>query len=419
MSKYYITKIIINKLRHLENIEIDLSDEKRKHLLLTGKNGVGKTTTLNYIKKWLKSIEEERISTLRWSKERMQNLSYQLLSENNEEKRVYLQNEINKQLNYIKDYGFCELDLKFSIDEEKLVPIYKQGKFLLAYYGANRKTEVEVPMGVEKVNLKDVYSLEESPSNIFIKYLVDLKTQQSFARNEDDLEVVENIEYWFNRFEKALRCILDDESIKLKFNYKNYNFSIIQDNRESYGLNELSDGYSSIINIISDLILRMDKNRASEEKNYTFDTEGIVLIDELETHLHIGLQKKILPFLTEFFPNIQFIITTHSPFVLSSIDNSVIYDLEKKIKVKDLSNYSYEGIVEGYFNVDKYSEDIKAKLDEYEKLAYKKELSDYERAKRSQLRIELKEISSELAIEMKLRFEQIEMKRLKLNDKDK
>ena len=179
-------------------------------------------------------------------------------------------------------------------------------------------------MGVEKVNLKDVYSLEESPSNIFIKYLVDLKTQQSFARNEDDLEVVENIEYWFNRFEKALRCILDDESIKLKFNYKNYNFSIIQDNRESYGLNELSDGYSSIINIISDLILRMDKNRASEEKNYTFDTEGIVLIDELETHLHIGLQKKILPFLTEFFPNIQFIITTHSPFVLSSIDNSVI-----------------------------------------------------------------------------------------------
>ena len=46
-------------------------------------------------------------------------------------------------------------------------------------------------MGVEKIELKEFYTLEEKPSDIFIKYLVDLKTQQSFARNENDLEVVE------------------------------------------------------------------------------------------------------------------------------------------------------------------------------------------------------------------------------------
>ena len=155
----------------------------------------------------------------------------------------------------------------------------------------------------------------------------------------------------------------------------------------------------------------MDKNRASEERNYAFDTEGIVLIDELETHLHIELQKKILPFLTDFFPNIQFIITTHSPFVLNSIDNAVIYDLEKKIRIEYLSNYSYEGIVEGYFEVDNYSKELKEKLEEYKNLAFRKDLNDDEKARRAELRIEFKNASNDLAKELKDEFNEIEEKR--------
>ena len=222
------------------------------------------------------------------------------------------------------------------------------------------------------------------------------------------MNVVENIDSWFNRLENAFRTILDDESIKLKFNYRNYNFSIMQEGREPYSLNELSDGYSSIINIISDLILRMDKNRASEEKNYSFDIEGIVLIDELETHLHIELQKKILPFLIEFFPNIQFIVTTHSPFVLNSIEDAVVYDLEKNIRLENLSNFSYEGIVEGYFDVDNYSKELKEKISEYRGLVLKDSLSEDERARRAELRVEIKNASNDLAMELKAEFNEIE-----------
>lgn len=125
-----------------------------------------------------------------------------------------------------------------------------------------------------------------------------------------------------------MRTILDDDSIKLKFDYRNYNFKILQDDREPYGFDELSDGYSSVLSIMFDLILRIDKNRASICKDYEFDTEGIVLIDNLEANLHVELQKNILPFLVCFFPNIQFIVTTHSPFVLNSINNVVIYSLK-------------------------------------------------------------------------------------------
>ena len=143
------------------------------------------------------------------------------------------------------------------------------------------------------------------------------------------MEVVENIDNWFDKFENAMRTILDDDSIKLKFDYRNYTFKILQDNREPYGFDELSDGYSSVLSILCDLILRINKNRSIICRDYEFDTEGIVLIDNIEANLYVELQNKILPFFVSFFPNIQFIVTTHSPFVLNSIDNAIIYDLGK------------------------------------------------------------------------------------------
>lgn len=126
-----------------------------------------------------------------------------------------------------------------------------------------------------------------------------------------------------------LQVFLDEKSFHLEYDYKNYNFKIRQEDRESFEFSELSDGYSSVIYIVSDLILRMDKNWLLGEEISQYNAQGIVLIDELETHLHIELQKKILPFLTEFFPNIQFIVTTHSPYILNSIFNAKAYDLEK------------------------------------------------------------------------------------------
>ena len=396
MNKHFITEIYIEKIRHLQDIKIDLSNDEPKHLILTGKNGVGKTTLLEAIKEYL----------------RVMKFSYSSSGDISE----ILQSEVFTNIKYIDSFGLWAVDIGFNCDNEgyELYRLYDTGKFILAYYGDNRSINVEVPTGVEKIKLKDVYGFDDNPSQIFLKYLVDLKTQQSFARNENDMEVVENIENWFNRFENALRIILDDDSIKLKFDYRNYDFKIIQNNIEPYGFNELSSGYSSVLNIVSDLILRIDKNRAATCRDYAFDTEGIVLIDELETHLHIDLQKKILPFLVSFFPNIQFIVTTHSPFVLNSIDNVVIYDLEKNIRLEGLSEYSYEGIVEGYFDIDNYSDELKNKISKYKELAFRNDLTDDERALRAELRIELKNASNDLAKELKQEFDEIEKQRKKL-----
>ena len=95
---------------------------------------------------------------------------------------------------------------------------------------------------------------------------------------------------------------------------------------------------------------------------FDFSIPGIVLIDEVETHLHLALQKQVLELLTTIFPNVQFIVSTHSPFILNSLENATIYDLEKHLLVKDdLADVPYAGIVEGYFDADSMSRILIAK----------------------------------------------------------
>lgn len=131
--------------------------------------------------------------------------------------------------------------------------------------------------------------------------MVHLKTQQSYARNEGDHDYAERIQRWFDRFEAALCVLLGEDSIRLEFDYREYDFKIIEEGKMPFGFDQLSDGYSSVISIVTDLILRMDRNWLFSDQLSQYDKEGIVLIDELETHLHIELQRTILPFLTSFF----------------------------------------------------------------------------------------------------------------------
>ena len=179
----------------------------------------------------------------------------------------------------------------------------------------------------------------------FIKFLVDLKFQELLAISHQDNEKVNSIRKWFSDFEILLKTLFQDNNLSLLFNQeKGYSFKINL-GKQSFGFNEMSDGFKSAINIVADLILRMQDGKNISN---VYHKEGIVLIDEIETHLHLALQKIIMPFLTKTFPNIQFIVTTHSPFVLSSMSNAVAYDLEHREILSDLTEYSYESLAEGY-----------------------------------------------------------------------
>ena len=138
--------------------------------------------------------------------------------------------------------------------------------------------------------------------------------------------------------------------------------------------------------------------------------EGVVLIDEIETHLHLELQKKILPLLVQMYPRIQFIVSTHSPFILSSIDNAVIFDLENKTLVSDgMSNLPYEGIVEGYFETDRLSDELREKFERYKTLVSKEQLSDEEYAEIMELEVALDEMPDYLALEFATEYQRLKL----------
>ena len=412
--EHFITSIHINEVRHLKNIEIKLNSEKRQHLILTGKNGSGKTSVLRTMKSYLQSINDGKLDTLKGQYRSWYNSDEKKLKNAKTEAEKYkASEELKTDLRFIQKYD-RGLTLSFS-NEEDIEALYAQGNFVTAYFAADRKSIIQRVSGAQDVKLDNNYRIEDEPARILLKYMVHLKTQQAYAKNENDANVVKQISNWFVRFENALKILLSDDSIRLVYDYKNYNFLIDQNGRNPYSLDELSDGYSAIIGIVADLILRMDRNWLLKGELSQYDAEGVVLIDELETHLHVELQRKILPFLTEFFPRIQFIITTHSAYILNSISNACIYDLEKQKQYSDFSNYSADDIAEGYFDADNYSEQMQNKINRYRELVAQKDPSEDERAERARLRMELKNSNRVLEREITEEFAEIEEERRSSN----
>lgn len=414
MKEYFISEIDIEKLYHLSDIKIKLDSNKRQHLLLTGKNGSGKTSLLLEIEKFLRAINDEKLSQVfdqypTWINEAKK----KVLSASSDSEKYAADKDLKQCLGFLKKYSD---GVQINLNQyEGLEMMYHNGKFITAYFPSERKAQFMRPNGVENITLENTYGIDESAGDILLKYMVHLKTQQAYARNEGDQTTTNQIQKWFDRFDSALQILLDEESIHIEYDYKKYNFKIRQNGREPFSFNELSDGYSSVIYIVSDLILRMDKNWLLEDKISEYDYQGIVLIDELETHLHIELQKKIFPFLTKFFPRIQFIVTTHSPYILNSISNAKAYDLERQVELDNLSGFSSDDLAEGYFEADAYSDELKNSLNRYEELCLRNDLTEDERAERAKIRIKFKNISTELSGVAKERFEDIERRR-KAND---
>ena len=97
---------------------------------------------------------------------------------------------------------------------------------------------------------------------------------------------------------------------------------------------DLSDGYRSILSLTFELIRQMAKAFGPERVFDPTDVtrirpEGVVIIDEVDAHLHPTWQQRIGRWFCEHFPNVQFIVSTHSPLVCQSAENGSIYLLPR------------------------------------------------------------------------------------------
>jgi predicted ATPase len=401
----FITEIKINSSRNISDFNIPLSKEKRQHLILTGKNGSGKTSLLLEINKYLSQIDHGNFQGYDAQAQRLKNFTNVLKSETNKTRISQVENSIKGIKLFFANFGGTQI--LFSNETVEIHNRCISGEFLLSFFDSKRHTNLSVPEGIKKVQLRKKYGLEEKANLNFIQYIVNLKADRSFARDENEMKVVSKIDEWFDKFENRLKTLFDDNDLKLRFDRKAYNFNIESGQGEPFNFNTLSDGYSAIISIVSELLLRME---AHNRKSY--DLEGVVIIDEIETHLHVELQKIVLPFLIDFFPKLQFIVTTHSPFILSSISNATICDLESKIVTKDLTSYSYDALIESYFRTDKYSGEVKTKIFQFETLTEKTELNEPEKETLKELRNYFAHSPKYLSDELMVKLQEIKLKEI-------
>lgn len=124
-------------------------------------------------------------------------------------------------------------------------------------------------------------------------------------------------------------------------------------------LDELSDGYRTTAALVMDLVrhlyrsfgeLRIEPAVDGEGLYQRVPLAGVVLIDEVELHLHVSWQKRIGFWLKRHFPNIQFIVTTHSPFVCQAADLRGLIRLPapgENRQVEHVSEDLYNTVVNG------------------------------------------------------------------------
>ena len=403
MNNIFITSIDVLEVRHLANIHIALSDKEKKHLILTGKNGSGKTSVLNSIVEHLKYLTSNDYKTQKQIETSISNSKKQAEACDNTEAGLLKKQELlNSQQYWEKKLSPWVSGTVLNCSTLALLrEKYLSGEFILAYYEDSRLFKVKESNHIEKYELKKVYGISDHPSLDFSKYLVNLKAKQSFANNEGKTEIADKLSTWFDNFQDVLRNIYDEPSLRLDFDIDNFKFNILVDGRQPFDFNTMSQGYSAVFSIICDLMMRM-------ESKQRYDMEGIVLIDEIETHLHVELQKKIVPSLIKMFPNLQFILTTHSPFILNSVPNSVVCDLEKKVIVEEgLTNLPYSGIVEGYFDTKETSQELESKMNEYREISAKKEKTVMDRIRMKELEIYLDEIPDFLALDIATEYQRL------------
>lgn len=363
MDAVFLTEIRIRHVRHLADITIPLSGDRRKSLILTGENSSGKTSVLDALAGLLRDLAEDRPR---------------------------------------EADGTDDVEVELT-SLPAMRELYRQGRFLLACFDDTRQMEAKAAAPVGTRRTLPRYRMEDEPAADLVRYLVERKAAQAFAAVEGDMDRADAVGEWFDWFQGVLRLLYADPSLTLEFDPGAFRFSIHAAGRDPFDLGTMSMGYAAAFEIVADLIMRMEAQGSR-------DLEGIVLIDEIEAHLHADLQKRIVPLLMELFPNVQFLLTTHSPFVLSSAPDTVVYDLEDRVLAPDgLTGLPYDGIVEGFFQAGLMSRDLEEKFRRYRDLAGREGLSDAEQAELASLEMDLDEVPSYLAPAWRAEYDRIKL----------
>ena len=186
--------------------------------------------------------------------------------------------------------------------------------------------------------LESIHEIDENPFNkaldfdnsinpkLIVQWLANTISKEAIAQSQHGQQAASRYRIAITRIEKAIstivgkpiRFLLELEPMVVK----------VQIDNELLDFDYLPDGLKSMISWLSDLLMRMDRVKWVNDTP-VFERNFILFLDVIEVHLHPAWQRKILPAVQSLFPNAQIFVSTHSPFVVGSVDGAWIHKLVK------------------------------------------------------------------------------------------
>jgi len=209
---------------------------------------------------------------------------------------------------------------------------------LLSYYGTDRVNDRNQRIEKESNSRFDGYYGALSQEVVRKQFLT------WFKNYEDSVLKFDQDKSLYIAFTNALTSMVKDWN-KVHFSWKANDMLGQKDDGTWTSFSMLSAGYKNIVRLTADIAYRAIKLNPHLGENAVKQTKGVVLIDEIDMHLHPKWQRTILSDFKNTFPNIQFIVTTHSPFIVQSLESSeeiILLDGEplmdyKSIGIEDVS----------------------------------------------------------------------------------
>lgn len=237
--------------------------------------------------------------------------------------------------------------------------------FAYSGYRSLTYTKLKSIEEVQGKTLDDALSFHKNTQGHYeklIKWLALTKSKAALAAYRNDQATARKREESITRIESIVSQIID-KPIKFEITDEPLAVNLQIDGRVS-DFDVLPDGLKSILGWITDLMMRMELI-PWENQLPIFERQFLLLLDEIEVHLHPAWQRKILPVLQKLFPHAQIILSTHSPFVVGSVSDAWVYPLRLDdagnavldTPIKSRAGVSYPAIVEEVFGIDEEFDD--------------------------------------------------------------
>jgi AAA15 family ATPase/GTPase len=379
----YISNLYIDYASGITNYNVDLNLKEHPHLIITGFNGRGKTRTLKAVRTIIETITQRPIEEFDDQIEEhgdpIEELNDQICDpeelddeydSDSDSKELADEYDPDEQSNDI--FGELKRFLIGPVRSSDQYKAYQSDGIRLSYCDSATLYEIEL------VCIPDSRSSVPQPKRIdlsqplkdtnpgFLDYMLSLYESNEKDKNAS-MESKASYGEAIKNFKEVLNQIFCTDYLELNEDLLNFTYQIAVPDHQPFAINEMSSGHSSFINIYMELVMRSVLKTGA----VSYDLPAIVLIDDLETHLHVSLQRWTLPLLTRLFPNAQFIVTTHSPLIMTSLDNATVFDLEQSHTLLEPVLQPYSAVIESYLDSKEHSEVLEIALQLYKNYFFK------------------------------------------------